>query len=46
MARGGTPGDELMLRALADHFWCPINIVTSDAFMWWVVAPLPCPDLP
>jgi hypothetical protein len=34
MARPGTPGDELMLRALADHFGLPVNIVTSDAFMW------------
>lgn len=35
MARPGTPGDELMLRAVADHFGLPINIVTSDAFMWF-----------
>ena len=36
MSRGGVPGDELMLRALGDHFGLPINIVTSDAFMWCV----------
>lgn len=34
MARPGTPGDELMLRAVGDHFCLPINIATSDAFMW------------
>lgn len=33
MARPGTPGDELMLRAVADHFGVPINICTSDPFM-------------
>lgn len=36
MARPGTPGDELMLRAVSDHFGLPINIATSDAFMWCV----------
>ncbi|KAL4857430.1 hypothetical protein ACK3TF_002303 [Chlorella vulgaris] len=35
MARPGTPGDELMLRAVSDHFGLPINIATSDAFMWF-----------
>lgn len=35
MLRPGTPGDELMLRAVSDHFGVPINIVTSDAFMWF-----------
>eukprot|EP00887_Chlorella_sp_A99_P007222 scaffold2.g7222.t1 len=34
MARLGTPGDELALRAVADHFGCAVNIVTPDAFMW------------
>lgn len=37
MARPGTPGDELMLRAVADHFGFAINIVTSDPFMWCVL---------
>jgi hypothetical protein len=35
MARPGTPGDELMLRAVADHFGVPVNIATSDPFMWF-----------
>lgn len=30
----GVPGDELALRAIADHFGCSINIATPDAFMW------------
>lgn len=34
MARAGTPGDELMLRAAADALGLPVNIVTADAFMW------------
>lgn len=34
MAQAGTPGDELMLRAVADHFGFSVNIATSDAFMW------------
>ena len=34
MARPGVPGDELMLRALCDHFGVPGNVVTADAFMW------------
>ena len=28
MARPGTPGDELALRAVGDHFGCSINVVT------------------
>lgn len=36
MARAGTPGDELMLRAVADRLGVPVNIATSDAFMWCV----------
>ncbi|EFN51212.1 hypothetical protein CHLNCDRAFT_141190 [Chlorella variabilis] len=35
MAQAGTPGDELMLRAVADHFGFSVNIATSDAFMWF-----------
>jgi hypothetical protein len=27
-----------MLRAVSDHFGLPINIATSDAFMWCVQA--------
>ncbi|PSC76272.1 OTU family cysteine protease [Micractinium conductrix] len=35
MARPGTPGDELMLRAVSDRFGVPVNTVSADAFMWF-----------
>lgn len=34
MSRSGVSGDELTLRAVADHFGVVINLITADNFMW------------
>jgi len=39
MAHLGTPGDELVLRALADRFGLPITVVTGDEVVWCVRYP-------
>ncbi|GAB4820086.1 hypothetical protein N2152v2_007132 [Parachlorella kessleri] len=36
MARPGVAGDELTLRAVADHFGIVVNLVTADSFMWFL----------
>lgn len=36
MARPGVAGDELTMRAVADHFGVVINLVTADSFMWFL----------
>lgn len=36
MSKVGTSGDELTLRAVADHFGVVMNIITADSFMWFL----------